>query len=401
MTAERTKAMHIGIMLSSVPQVAEEQVLLDSGASKNLINEESWRTLGTKAFTLPKPVSIYNLDGMENVQGRISQYCWLKVRQGDKEYMMRFFLTKMGKVHLILGHPFLSIFNPEINWQKWQIIGPAIDISMIGFNAAQGLLRQTQLQALRVYRRQPRSGETIYYRRVIATQEEPYLWQKEQAKAAIRRLPKEHWKVFYQEKQPPRRKGNKKVPSWHGNPREISCKIYPLSKEEEGHVWQFLREEQKRGYISQGASPAFIRDKRERQLIMGYRRLNRYVIQNNSKMTSIYHTQGSSSDRRSPPKLPLEEPESTSAKGKGKQKAIPKAHTSPLSELPFTPETDKGCLWPSTLPTSLHLKKVSWRHLNSIPNSTKGSAAEGSGQNHEVNHKPPNNTRELPKPLSL
>jgi hypothetical protein len=41
MTAERTKAMHIGIMLSLVPQVAEEQVLLDSGASKNLIYEES------------------------------------------------------------------------------------------------------------------------------------------------------------------------------------------------------------------------------------------------------------------------------------------------------------------------------------------------------------------------
>jgi len=68
----RTKVMHIGITLSSVLWVAEEQALPDSGASENLIDEESWKTLGTKAFTLPKPVTIYNLDGTENAQGRIS-----------------------------------------------------------------------------------------------------------------------------------------------------------------------------------------------------------------------------------------------------------------------------------------------------------------------------------------
>jgi hypothetical protein len=81
---------------------------------------------------------------------------------------------------------------------------------------------------------------------------------------AIQRLPKEYWKVFHQKKQPPKRKGNRKVPSQCDNPRETNCKIYPLSKEEEGHVWQFLRGEQKRGYIGQGATPAVIKDKRER-----------------------------------------------------------------------------------------------------------------------------------------
>jgi hypothetical protein len=140
-TTGRTKAMHIEIILSSVPQVAEEQALLDSGASENLIDEESWKRLGTKAFALPKPVTIYNLNGMENKQGRISQYCWLKVRQGDKEYAMKFFIVKMGRDHLILRHPFLSIVDPEIDWQKKRIIGLAIDISTVGFKAAQGLLR--------------------------------------------------------------------------------------------------------------------------------------------------------------------------------------------------------------------------------------------------------------------
>jgi len=116
-------------------------------------------------------------------------------------------------------------------------------------------------------------------------------------------------------------------------------------------------------------------------------------------MTSICHTLGSLSsalDKRSSPKLPVEEPESAKTIGKGKQKAIPEAHTSPLSELPFSPETSKGHLWPSTLPISPHLEKVSWRHLNSIPNS-----AEELGQNHQVDHKTPHDTEKLPKPLSL
>jgi hypothetical protein len=128
-------------------------VLLDSGASENLIREGTWETLGTKAFTLPKPVTIYNLDEMENTQGKISQYCWLKVRQGDKEYTMRFFIVKMRRDCLILGHPFFSVINPEINWQKKRVTGPAIDISPVGFRAAQGLLRKTQLWVLQVCRR--------------------------------------------------------------------------------------------------------------------------------------------------------------------------------------------------------------------------------------------------------
>jgi hypothetical protein len=134
--AGRIKAMHIKIILLSVPRVAEEQVLLDSEASENLISKETWETLGTKAFALPKPVIIYNLDGMKNAQGRISQYCWLKVRKGDKEYTMRFFIVKVGRDCLILGHPFFSIVNPEIDWKKKRVTGPAIDISTIGFSAA-------------------------------------------------------------------------------------------------------------------------------------------------------------------------------------------------------------------------------------------------------------------------
>jgi hypothetical protein len=130
--------------------VAEEQALLDSGASENLIDEETWKTLGIGAFVLPKPITIYNVDGMENKQGKITKYCWLKVKRENQEHRMRFYLTGIGKDHFILGYPFLLAFNPQINWQKGQILEPATKISTIGFKQAQRLLRGTQLRAMRM-----------------------------------------------------------------------------------------------------------------------------------------------------------------------------------------------------------------------------------------------------------
>jgi hypothetical protein len=97
---------------------------------------------------------------------------------------MRFFIARMKRDHLILGHLFFSVVNPEIDWKKKRVTGPAIDISTTGFSTAQGLLRKTQLQALRVCGRRPRSGETIYYRRVIAT---PKDLQENTGRSFIRR----------------------------------------------------------------------------------------------------------------------------------------------------------------------------------------------------------------------
>ena len=70
--ARRTKAIHADFKLLTMQQVTEERTLLDSGASKNLINKETWKTLRTRMFTLPKPITVYNVDGTENRQGKVT-----------------------------------------------------------------------------------------------------------------------------------------------------------------------------------------------------------------------------------------------------------------------------------------------------------------------------------------
>jgi hypothetical protein len=170
--------MYTSFEFSTVRQVAEEQALLDSGASENLIDKETWKTLRIGAFVLPKPITIYNVDGTENKQGKITKYCWLKVKRGNQEHRMRFYLTGIGMDCFILGYHFLLTFNPQINWQKGQILGPVTKISTIGFKQAQRLLRRTQLRAIRMCKGQPKEGEAMGSQKNMNNTGEPLMKKK-------------------------------------------------------------------------------------------------------------------------------------------------------------------------------------------------------------------------------
>ena len=36
------------------------------------MDEETWKTLGIRTFTLSKPITIYNIDGTENRQRKVT-----------------------------------------------------------------------------------------------------------------------------------------------------------------------------------------------------------------------------------------------------------------------------------------------------------------------------------------
>jgi len=76
-----------------------------------------------------------------------------------------------------------------------------------------------------------------------------------------------------------------KIPLHPDAPKTINCKIYPLNKEEESYVQEFLKEEEEKGYIYPGASPitspTFGREKKEdgeKRIIMDYREVNKHSV---------------------------------------------------------------------------------------------------------------------------
>ncbi len=59
--------------------MTREVALLDSGATKNFLDEDIWRRLKIGCFKLSQLLTIHNVDGTENKKGKIKYYCWLKV----------------------------------------------------------------------------------------------------------------------------------------------------------------------------------------------------------------------------------------------------------------------------------------------------------------------------------
>jgi hypothetical protein len=97
--------------------VTNEKALLDSGATENFLDEQVWKTLNIRCFKLKRPLTVHNMDGTENCQGKITHCCWLKIHYQNQTLRMHFFLTDLGKDCFILGYPFLFAFNPEVDWR--------------------------------------------------------------------------------------------------------------------------------------------------------------------------------------------------------------------------------------------------------------------------------------------
>ena len=85
--------------------MAEEKVLLDSGATANFLDQRTVKRLCLKTQKLPKPCPVRNVDGTSNSAGKLTHYIDLQVKQNGKEETLRFFITNLGEDRLLLGFP--------------------------------------------------------------------------------------------------------------------------------------------------------------------------------------------------------------------------------------------------------------------------------------------------------
>jgi len=71
--------MDVPFPFYTVHKMTKEHALLDSGAMENFLDESAWRELGIGHFKLPRPLTVHNVDGMENRQGKVEYFCWIKI----------------------------------------------------------------------------------------------------------------------------------------------------------------------------------------------------------------------------------------------------------------------------------------------------------------------------------
>src|SRR6266702_3009043 len=91
--------------------------LVDSGATVNVIAPLLARRLGLEIEKYNLPQFMYNVDGTTNANGAVREYTKLSVTANNQYTEMDFTLIDTA-VDLVLGFPWLSHFEPQINWKK-------------------------------------------------------------------------------------------------------------------------------------------------------------------------------------------------------------------------------------------------------------------------------------------
>jgi len=126
-----SNSIQLKVPISHYRGIAEEQILLDTGAIENFINQTTVDKLCLGTKRLPYSRAVYNVDRTMNQAGTITRACNLLVTQGNKRECVRFFVTNLGHDRMLFGYPWFKKFKPDIDWEKNELKGPKVKIETL------------------------------------------------------------------------------------------------------------------------------------------------------------------------------------------------------------------------------------------------------------------------------
>ena len=94
------------------------KALLDSGCTGSCIDEVFMDKHGIETRESPKPIPVYNADGTPNANGMVTRMAQLRLTIGSHSELMNFAVSTLDKNDVFLGHNWLQLHNPEIDWNQ-------------------------------------------------------------------------------------------------------------------------------------------------------------------------------------------------------------------------------------------------------------------------------------------
>jgi hypothetical protein len=117
----RFRSMRIPVSVRASYNMADVKALVDSGATDNFMHPNFAKRMKIGKRELDKPKNIYNIDDTTNRAGQITHYLNLAVTTGGKTKEMRFLITDIGQEDVLLGYPWLSMYEPRFSWKHGTI----------------------------------------------------------------------------------------------------------------------------------------------------------------------------------------------------------------------------------------------------------------------------------------
>ncbi|CAK5281960.1 unnamed protein product [Mycena citricolor] len=278
------------------------KALLDSGCSTCCIDTDYARAEKLDIQELPQPIVARNADNTENISGRITHYVDLRMRIGPHVETRTFLLTCLGKARIFIGLDWLTEHNPEVDWQEQTMRfsrcperchmrgheehQAMIDMDAIDLNTSAPDLEEGESILLIDF------GKEVDLRlKETPAQKFAEEAEKEKERMTEGKIPdqyREFVKVFAKESfdlLPDRRTWDHAIELKPGS-KAVDCKVYPLSRNEQVKLDEFLQENLASGRIRPSKSPMasafFFVKKKDGSLrpVQDYRKLNKMTIRN-------------------------------------------------------------------------------------------------------------------------
>src|ERR1700689_1014624 len=118
------RELKVPTLLQTIDSLAQFQVtgLLDSGCTGSCINRKFVENNGIETTKLKVPLPVYNADGSINAAGSITDFVEMRMTLRDHTERITLAVTDLGNTDLFIGHDWLKLPNPSIDWQTGTIV---------------------------------------------------------------------------------------------------------------------------------------------------------------------------------------------------------------------------------------------------------------------------------------
>jgi hypothetical protein len=79
MYIQQISAVNTKVAFKTLSEQADQEALIDSGATENFINYDTWERMNIRWRKTEIPITVYNVDGSKNRLSKIMHFCWLRI----------------------------------------------------------------------------------------------------------------------------------------------------------------------------------------------------------------------------------------------------------------------------------------------------------------------------------